>query len=388
MMAEMDALQKNHLALEEHEAYEESEWAEDLVAQKKAKVEEQQRALKLAEEDLATANCTYHRIRYVPRGQRRGISFKTETTLHDRLSIREKWGTLNKLLKTVGKEERKLEYLDRPWRLENTDVPQAQVQEAPKETKGGDGLAKMSWARLYVPPPQPQPQPTTHAAPVPEKAEAEKVEPEAAKLTKSWPERWESWSRLHMPTPHPPPPPAPVSEVENTYVAAVADPADALRKEKASLKRQIRAFDEAFSKSYGRLPTNAEKEHLRPLYNRYRAIKKQIEDGDGDSPNAADASDTAAPQVQEPDYTYVPPPRVLDAEQYWPASRCRNLAKEVLREKPSRNHFGLIQQLSSHYKMTPEEFKRTNPFDLLKNTGILRKILNYREYSRMERARW
>jgi hypothetical protein len=340
MMAEMDILQKNHLALEEHEAYEESEWAEDLVAQKKAKLEEQQRALKLAEEDLETANRTYHRIRYVPRAQRRGVSFKTETTLHDRLDIRSKWQTLNWLLKTVGKEERKLEYLDRPWRLENTDTPQPQVQEAPKEAKSGDGLAKRSWARLYVPPPQP------------------------------------------------PAPPAPVSEVENTYVAAVADPADALRKEKASLKCQIRAFDEAFSNSYGRLPTNAEKEHLRPLYNRYRAIKKQIEDGDGDSPNAADASDTAAPQVQEPDYTYVPPPRVLDAEQYWPASRCRNLAKEVLREKLSRNHFGLIQQLSSHYKITPEEFKRTNPFDLLKNTGILRKILNYREYSRMERARW
>ena len=313
MMAEMDALQKNHWDLEEHEAYEEAQWAEDLVAQKKAKVEEQLRALKLAEEDLAIANCAYHRIRYVPRGQRRGVNFKTKTTLDDRLDIRSKWETLNWLLKTVGKEERKLEYLDRPWwRLEKTDVPQAQVQEAPKEAKSGDGLAQMSWARLYVPPPPPPP-------PVVEKAEAEKVEPEAPKLTKSWPERWESWSRLHMPSPQPPAPPAPVSEVENTYVAAAAD--------------------------------------------------------------------TAAPQVQEPDYTYVPPPRVLDAEQYWPASRCRNLAKEVLREKLSRNHFGLIQQLSSHYKITPEEFKKTNPFDLLKNTGILRKILNYREYSRMERAR-
>jgi hypothetical protein len=372
MMAEMDILQKNHLALEEHEAYEESEWAEDLVAQKMAKLEEQQRALKIAEENLETANKTYNRIRYVPRAQRRGISFKTETTLHDRLSIREKWDTLNKLLKTVGKEERKLEYLDRPWRLENTDTPQPQVQEAPKETKSGDGLAKRSWARLYV---QPQPQPTTRTAPVPEKAEAEKVEPEAPKETKSWPERWESWYRLHTPPPQPPAPPAPVSEVENTYVAAAADPADALRKEKASIKRQIRAFDEAFSKSYGRLPSTAEKEHLRPLYNRYRAIKKQIEEED--SPNAADAA------IQEPDYTYVPPPRVLDAEQYWPASRCRNLAKEVLREKPSRNHFGLIQQLSSHYKMTPEAFKNKNPVYLINNVPLLKKILGYSEYRRL-----
>ena len=165
--------------------------------------------------------------------------------------------------------------------------------------------------------------------------------------------------------------------------APPADPADALRKEKASLKRQIRAFDEAFSKSYGRLPTDAEKEHLRPLYNRYRAIKKQI--GDGDSPAASDA---AAVPVQPPDYTYVPPPRVLDAEQYWPASRCRNLAKEVLREKLSRNHFGLIQQLSSHYKITPEAFKKTSPNDLIKNHVILRKILNYKEYYRLTKATW
>ena len=260
MMAEMDVLQKNHLALEEHEAYEESKWAEDLVAEKKAKLEEQQRALKIAEENLETANKTYNRIRYVPRAQRRGVNFKTETTLHDRLSIREKWETLNWLLKTVGKEERKLEYLDRPWRLEKTDVPQAQVQKVQ-----------------------------------PEKVETEKVETEKVKTEKVETEKVET-------------PQLPESESE---------------------------------------PESEPK----------------------------------------PDNNYAPPPRVLDAEQYWPASRCRNLAKEVLREKLSRNHFGLIQQLSSHYKITPEEFKRTNPFDLLKDTGILRKILNYREYSRMERAR-
>lgn len=54
----------------------------------------------------------------------------------------------------------------------------------------------------------------------------------------------------------------------------------ALRDEKASLKRQLRAFDDTFSKSHGRLPTKAEKEHLRPLYTRYHALKTQIEDVD------------------------------------------------------------------------------------------------------------
>jgi len=92
-------------------------------------------------------------------------------------------------------------------------------------------------------------------------------------------------------------------------------------------------------------------------------------------------ADTA---VEEPEKTYVPPPRVLDAEKYWPATRCRNLARLILKEKPSRNHFGLIQQLSSHYKMTPEQFKKTKPEDLLKNNrGVLRQIVDYMEYYRL-----
>jgi hypothetical protein len=361
IIADMQTIQKKHMALEEHEAYEEAEWAEELVAEKKAALEKAQHALHIAEEDLEQANRTYKRIREVPRSQRRGVNFKTNTTLDDRLGFRAKWDTLNNLLKLVGKEQQTLEYLDRPWRAPlETDTPQAQAQvkevEAPKLIKGSDGLAEMSWARLYVPSPPP-------SAPAASAAPAQVSEPPFS-------------------------PPTPVSEVENTYVAAApaADAVDALRKEKASLKRQIRAFDEAFSKSYGRLPTNAEKEHLRPLYNRYCAVKKLIEDGGGHPPAASDASDTAAPSVEEPN-TYVPPPRVLDAEQYWPASRCRNLAKEVLREKPSRNHFGLIQQLSSHYKMTPEAFKKKNPIYLTNNVPLLKKILGYIEYRRLTMTR-
>jgi hypothetical protein len=275
IIADMQTIQKKHMALEEHEAYEEAEWAEELVAEKKAALEKAQHALHIAEEDLEQANRTYKRIREVPRSQRRGVNFKTNTTLDDRLGFRAKWDTLNNLLKLVGKEQQTLEYLDRPWRAPlETDTPQAQAQvqevEAPKLIKGSDGLAEMSWARLYVPSPPPS-APAASAAP------------------------------------------APVSEP-------------------------------AFS------PPNPVCE--------------------------------AAPSVEEPN-TYVPPPRVLDAEQYWPASRCRNLAKEVLREKPSRNHFGLIQQLSSHYKMTPEAFKKKNPIYLIQNVPLLKKILGYSEYRRL-----
>ena len=274
IIADMQTIQKKHMALEEHEAYEEAEWAEELVAEKKDALEKAQHALHIAEEHLEQANRTYKRIREVPRSQRRGVNFKTNTTLDDRLGFRAKWDTLNNLLKLVGKEQQTLEYLDRPWRApEETDVPQAQAQvqevEAPKLIKGSDGLAEMSWARLYVPSPSP------------------------------------------AQVPQPPfSPPTPVSEVENTYVA-----------------------------------------------------------------------DTA---VEKPEKTYVPPPRVLDAEKYWPASRCRNLARLILKEKLSRNHFGLIQQLSSHYKMTPEQFKKTKPEDLLKNNrGVLRQIVDYMEYYRL-----
>jgi hypothetical protein len=146
------------MALEEHEAYEEAEWAEELVAEKKAALEKAQHALHIAEEDLEQANRTYKRIREVPRSQRRGVNFKTNTTLDDRLGFRAKWDTLNNLLKLVGKEQQTLEYLDRPWRAPlEKDVPQAQVKEveAPKPIKGCDGLAEMSWARLYVPSPPP-----------------------------------------------------------------------------------------------------------------------------------------------------------------------------------------------------------------------------------------
>ena len=250
MMAEMDDLQKRHMAFEEHEAYEEAEWAEDLVAQKKAKVGELQQFLEWAQMDLDSANKTYDRIKNVPRAQRRGVNFKTETTLHDRLSIREKWDILNKLLKTVGKEERKLEYLDRPWRLENTDVPQV---------------------------PEPK---------------QEKVE--ATQVPEPKPEKLET-------------PQVPEPKPEKTETPQVPEP--------------------------------------------------------------------------KPEKTYTPPPRVLDAEYHWPFSRCKNLARLVLKEKLSRNHFGLIQQLSAHYNMAPEQFKKTSPADLLNNNrGVLRQILDGLQY--------
>jgi hypothetical protein len=89
--------------------------------------------LHIAEEDLEQANRTYKRIREVPRSQRRGVNFKTNTTLEERREFRAKWHTLNNLLKAVGKEERKLEYLDRPWRHAMT--PEGRAEAAEEERK-------------------------------------------------------------------------------------------------------------------------------------------------------------------------------------------------------------------------------------------------------------
>jgi len=51
----------------------------------------------------------------------------------------------------------------------------------------------------------------------------------------------------------------------------------ALRDEKAALKRKLRQFDIDFSANNdGRLPTKAEKEHLRPQYTRYHELKTII----------------------------------------------------------------------------------------------------------------
>lgn len=118
IIADMDTLQLKYMTLEEEEAAAEARWAEELLVEKRTAIEKAQQALKWAEEDLAIANNTYHRIRHVPRQKRRGVNFKTEVTLDERLDISVRWNLLNSLLKVAGKEERKLEYLDRPWCLE------------------------------------------------------------------------------------------------------------------------------------------------------------------------------------------------------------------------------------------------------------------------------
>lgn len=49
-----------------------------------------------------------------------------------------------------------------------------------------------------------------------------------------------------------------------------------LKAEKAALKSKLRAYDVSFQEKNGRPPSKAEKEHLRPLYQRYHDLKALI----------------------------------------------------------------------------------------------------------------
>ena len=62
---------------------------------------------------------------------------------------------------------------------------------------------------------------------------------------------------------------------------------------------------------------------------------------------------------------YVPPPRVLDAERFWPFMRCKNLVRILRLRSPPRSHHALIERIAGHYRLTPEQLKKTNPRDLM-----------------------
>ena len=76
---------------------------------------------------------------------------------------------------------------------------------------------------------------------------------------------------------------------------------------------------------------------------------------------------------QEQVRTYVPPPRVRDAERFWPYMRCKNLAKEIFKKehyKQLRSHHALIEAIAKRYNKTVEELKNTSPRDLIVNDKV------------------
>ena len=84
---------------------------------------------------------------------------------------------------------------------------------------------------------------------------------------------------------------------------------------------------------------------------------------------------------------YVPPPRVRDAEQYWPYMRCKNVARAFHRvssyykqEPLPRSHYGLLVYLAGIINVDVEKFKKTSPKELFKDDPYVSEVIGYRLY--------
>jgi len=78
---------------------------------------------------------------------------------------------------------------------------------------------------------------------------------------------------------------------------------------------------------------------------------------------------------------YTSPPRVKDAENYWPFMRCKNVAKALnkhtyRRYSLPRSHYHLLEYLARNFKITVEELKKTNPHNLLQNNPEVLKVID------------
>jgi hypothetical protein len=71
------------------------------------------------------------------------------------------------------------------------------------------------------------------------------------------------------------------------------------------------------------------------------------------------------------------PPRVYDAEKYWPYMRCKNIAKELLRTNIPRSHHALLVYLASIKKISVDELKKIHPLDYFKDNHRLTRVLSH-----------
>jgi hypothetical protein len=73
---------------------------------------------------------------------------------------------------------------------------------------------------------------------------------------------------------------SPASDDDDTAskTAKAAGLLASLQADKSRLKKHLRAEDERFERENHRKPTRADKEHLRPMYERYRVLKREIDE--------------------------------------------------------------------------------------------------------------
>jgi hypothetical protein len=77
--------------------------------------------------------------------------------------------------------------------------------------------------------------------------------------------------------------------------------------------------------------------------------------------------------------TYVAPPRVRDADRYWPYARCKNIVKLI--KKPGdvvpRNHNGLLEYIAKYAKANVDVLKKTHPKIYFKDSPRVRAIISH-----------
>ena len=105
--------------------------------------------------------------------------------------------------------------------------------------------------------------------------------------------------------------------------------------------------------------------------------ERRIAEGRPVSPAQSEDEDSSKP--------YIAPPKVRDAEEFWPFMRCKNVVKALLRSQPSRayyepppkNHHGLLEYIAKVAKLDMETLKKSSPRDVFKgNYYVLQALGN------------
>lgn len=77
--------------------------------------------------------------------------------------------------------------------------------------------------------------------------------------------------------------------------------------------------------------------------------------------------------------SYVAPPRVRDADKYWPYARCKNIVKLI--KKPGdivpRNHNALLDYIARYAKANVDVLKKTHPKMYFKDSPRVRALISH-----------
>lgn len=78
---------------------------------------------------------------------------------------------------------------------------------------------------------------------------------------------------------------------------------------------------------------------------------------------------------------YVPPPRVRDAEEFWPYMRCKNVVKAIItynysNERVPKSHYALLQYIAVYKGISVEALKMTHPSDLFDTNPYIMNVMD------------